>query len=318
MWEWRNHESHTARESPPAWACNTPRCWVLPECKFVLFILINDNKMAIRIVSVRCCIFWISLKVLILKQKEQGFHLLILISLFQIAVTKNHKVYTWGNNPACLRVQAQLQRRARLTQQGEGGKKEAENGKTNGESKEENSPDHKVENSSGVTGEIPELQSPDKEELRKGVNGAITESGSQEGLSEGGEAEAELDDGEDTIATLPEDEEETEGSGGAKSFIISPEPSPEKASEDRIGNGGDREQSGEAGNSDSTNNSQSSNSPQEDTSEASSNSSSNSNGSECYTFLLGCVDMPRSLYLSFYFFLSFLSPSTYFEKFMLQ
>ncbi|XP_069977308.1 uncharacterized protein ca isoform X2 [Penaeus vannamei] len=194
-----------------------------------------------------------------------------------IAVTKNHKVYTWGNNPACLRVQAQLQRRARLTQQGEGGKKEVENGKMNGESKEENSPDHKAENSSGITGETPELQSPDKDELSKAVNGASSESESQGTLSEG-EAEVVLDDGEDTIATLPEDEEEAEGNGGAKSFIISPEPSPEKASEVRIGNGDDREKSDEASNADSTNNSQSSNPPQENTSEGNSNSSSNSNG----------------------------------------
>lgn len=187
-------------------------------------------------------------------------------------------MYTWGNNPACLRVQAQLQRRARLTQQGEGGKKEVENGKMNGESKEENSPDHKAENSSGITGETPELQSPDKDELSKAVNGASSESESQGTLSEG-EAEVVLDDGEDTIATLPEDEEEAEGNGGAKSFIISPEPSPEKASEVRIGNGDDREKSDEASNADSTNNSQSSNPPQENTSEGNSNSSSNSNGS---------------------------------------
>lgn len=205
--------------------------------------------------------------------------------LVQIAVTKNHKVYTWGNNPACLRVQAQLQRRARLTQQGEGGKKEVENGKMNSECKEENTPDHKVENSSGITGETPELQSLDKDGLGKAVSDATSESGSKGTLSERGEMEVVLDDGEDTIATLPEDEEEAQGSENAKSFIISPEPSPEKASEVRIGNDDDREKSDEASNADSTNNSQSSNPPQENTSEGNSNSSSNNNGSECYIYI---------------------------------
>ena len=33
-----------------------------------------------------------------------------------LAVTKDYKLYTWGSNPACLRVQAQMQRRARAQQ----------------------------------------------------------------------------------------------------------------------------------------------------------------------------------------------------------
>lgn len=186
-----------------------------------------------------------------------------------IAVTKNHKVYMWGNNPACLRVQAQLQRRARTTQQAaEGGKRNNGDGKQMVENKLGNSVDLGVENDKEVEGSEEACGTLDEDKSDVNTNGAnvISEpvncADSSEHLCDETTLSTTVDDNEDTIITLPEDED-SDKSDGAKSFVISPEPSPEKLIENGEGES-DRNvvlgnETGECTNSTSTSNSHSSN-----------------------------------------------------------
>ncbi|XP_066977606.1 uncharacterized protein ca isoform X2 [Macrobrachium rosenbergii] len=146
-----------------------------------------------------------------------------------IAVTRDHKVYTWGINPACLRVQAQLQRRGRMMQQAAEGEKRSSEGKNEGEDSQAKESD--VEKS----GEASEVAASDSESddsiINDGANDnpKIVVSKEDNGSPCGGATQrTTVDDSDDTIMTLPEEEDTKDI--GAKSFIISPEPSPEKAS----------------------------------------------------------------------------------------
>ncbi|XP_053656364.1 uncharacterized protein ca isoform X2 [Cherax quadricarinatus] len=155
-----------------------------------------------------------------------------------IAVTKNHKVYMWGNNPACLRVQAQLQRRARTTQQAaEGVKKCSGDDRQSAKTKNDNS-NESVEDDKEVDGgeeACVTLDDDKKSIITNGANGnseQVDAVNGNEHLCDDISLCTTLDDSEETITTLPEDED-SDKCDDHKSFVISPEPSPEKF----LGNG---------------------------------------------------------------------------------
>ncbi|XP_045605152.1 uncharacterized protein ca isoform X2 [Procambarus clarkii] len=188
-----------------------------------------------------------------------------------IAVTKNHKVYMWGSNPACLRVQAQLQRRARTTQQtAEGTRRKSEgDGRQSAETKNENSNNLGVEDEKEVEGSEEACGTLDEKKSGVNTNGAndisepVDNTDDNEHLCDEVPLSTILDDSEETITTLPE-EEDKDGSDGDKNFVISPEPSPEKFLGNGEGKSDDSEdvlkaEGVECANSTSTNNSYSSN-----------------------------------------------------------
>lgn len=176
----------------------------------------------------------------------------------------------WGNNPACLRVQAQLQRRARTTQQAaEGDKRNNGDDRQSAETKLGNSADLRVENDKEVEGSEEACGALDEEKSDVNTNGAndntepVNCADSSEHLFDETTLSTTIDDNDDTIITLPEDED-SEKSDGAKSFLISPEPSPEKLIENGEGRSDRNEnvledEAGECTNSSSTNSSHSSN-----------------------------------------------------------
>ncbi|CAL4238281.1 unnamed protein product, partial [Meganyctiphanes norvegica] len=155
-----------------------------------------------------------------------------------IAVTRDHAVFTWGSNPACLRVQAQLQRRARM-QQAEQNKrdippqedvfaqvKDFQGTKEVNAYKDTRPCEEEIctcddENSNSreemkTNGNVSEEMLND--DIKLVVHGAITEKEDFE------ECQG------DEITTLPEESSScSEEWDGTKPFQISPEPSPEKA-----------------------------------------------------------------------------------------
>ncbi|MPC11191.1 Ultraviolet-B receptor UVR8 [Portunus trituberculatus] len=144
-----------------------------------------------------------------------------------IAVTRSHKVYMWGNNPACLRVQAQLQRRARSCQQAAEAGRRASGG---GEARP---------GGQGAGGEREVASEGSTPSGSPGEGASVDVNGASDSFESGEEAMAApsppanpsttLDDSEDTITTLPEEEQQKDREGdSAKSFVISPDPSPEK------------------------------------------------------------------------------------------
>ncbi|KAG0715609.1 hypothetical protein GWK47_011547 [Chionoecetes opilio] len=147
----------------------------------------------------------------------------------------------WGNNPACLRVQAQLQRRARSCQQAAEGGRRGGGGEGRGGGEGAGRAGGEARVPSEVQSEVPSGEGACAE-----VNGASNtcENGEEEVASPPASAPTStpapctpaphsisLDDSEDTITTLPEEGQKEGGAGegdGTKEFEISPSPSPEK------------------------------------------------------------------------------------------
>ncbi|XP_042235207.1 uncharacterized protein LOC121874922 isoform X2 [Homarus americanus] len=159
-----------------------------------------------------------------------------------IAVTKNHKVYMWGNNPACLRVQAQLQRRARTTQQAAEGMRKNNGGDRQTVETRNESADIGVEVEKEVEGSEEACVTLNEKKSDVNTNGANDNYSEPVNTVDGNEhlcdevpISTTVDDSEDTITTLPEDDEDSDSTDGAKSFVISPEPSPEKLTENGEG-----------------------------------------------------------------------------------
>ncbi|XP_076055438.1 RCC1 and BTB domain containing protein claret isoform X3 [Oratosquilla oratoria] len=129
-----------------------------------------------------------------------------------LAVTKSHKVFVWGSNPACLRVQAQLQKRAKMMNET---KKNADEEENKANAKEEEKCDDRE------NGEE-EVKQDDEEKLQGVTEGnEIVDSESE---SQDPSCKVSSDYDEDVIMTLPE--EQGDGSTQDKEFEISPEPSP--------------------------------------------------------------------------------------------
>lgn len=167
----------------------------------------------------------------------------------------------WGNNPACLRVQAQLQRRARTNQQAaEGARKNNGDTKDIVETKTEESSSESVDDKT-VEGSV-EACGALGEEKSSGADGAtdvivpVNSADIDQLACNDTTICTVVDDSDDTITTLPEDESTDKDSDDA--FVISPAPSPEKLLVDGEEKSGISE--GDNLNILSTNNSQSSNS----------------------------------------------------------